>query len=543
MILIKFILPLIISFLILALSILILIKGSRIRSIWAFCSFLLCCSFWVFSVLLSDNSQTDSAALLWSKIAIIGPLFIPSTFLYISFIFPFEIRRLGKLFYLLIFSPAIFSLLLVPTKLNIEIISREEWGTAFVPGPLYYFLFGYFVLYLGLAFVNFWRTYRNSNSLQKGQILYLVAGLIFAVTIGISTNLILPLLGQTQVSVLGPSFSILILSIFFAYSIFKHYLFNIRLIATEFLTGLIVFILFIRIFVSKSIFEFSINISIFLLSALFSLLLIRSTFREIKHREELEKITEKLAVANEELIKLDKAKSEFVSIASHQLRTPLTAIKGYISMVLDGTYGKTLDKVRRPLSNVYASNERLIKLVNDLLNLSRIESGKIQLELQDVQIEKLVQSVLDELQIKAHDKKLELIFPHEKEALPLVKVDESKIRNVIMNLVDNAIRYTEKGSITVFAENLGQRIQVRVVDTGAGMEGEDLEELFESFSRGQAGTQLWTEGTGLGLYVARQFVEMHGGKVWAESEGKGKGSTFYVELPMKTLVKGSKNVD
>jgi len=117
--------------------------------------------------------------------------------------------------------------------------------------------------------------------------------------------------------------------------------------------------------------------------------------------------------------------------------------------------------------------------------------------------------------------------------LPKISVDREKIRQVIMNVVDNAIRYTEKGGVTVQIKNQKSKIKIIVKDTGAGLTKYELSKMFESFSRGAAGTRLYTEGVGLGLYVAKRFVEMHHGKIWAESKGKGKGSTFYIELPIK----------
>ena len=241
--------------------------------------------------------------------------------------------------------------------------------------------------------------------------------------------------------------------------------------------------------------------------------------------------------ANEALKKLDKAKSEFVSIASHQLRTPLTAVKGYISLILEGMYGKLPGKMQKPVENVYESNERLIRLVNDLLNLSRIESGKMGMQWEEANVENLAQSVVEELSLKAKEKNLRLTLAKLTTPLPIVRIDQEKIRNVILNLVDNAIRYTDKGSITVNAGQMQDKIRITISDTGAGMTKEELESLFESFVRGKAGVQNWTEGAGLGLYIAKQFTQMHNGTIWAESEGKGKGSTFFVELPINTSSK------
>jgi len=257
------------------------------------------------------------------------------------------------------------------------------------------------------------------------------------------------------------------------------------------------------------------------------------TSEEVEQKEELQTLTYKLERANVELKKLDAAKSEFISIASHQLRTPLTATKGYLSLALEGTYGKLSEKVREPIAKVYESNERLIRLVNDLLSLSRIESGKMKLEPVDTNIEEMIASIVDELKVKAAQKNLELIFQEPKPALPILRVDSEKVRNAVLNIIDNSIRYTNIGSITVRTAQLENAIRITITDTGEGMTKEEIAKLFQSFSRGQAGAKLSTEGAGLGLYIAKQFVQMHNGRIWAESPGEGRGSVFHIELPVR----------
>jgi len=252
-----------------------------------------------------------------------------------------------------------------------------------------------------------------------------------------------------------------------------------------------------------------------------------------KLEKEVEKATVELREAYEELKKLDRAKSEFISIASHQLRTPLTAVKGYISMMLEKTYGVPPEQMEKPLKNIYLSNERLIKLVNDLLNISRIEAGRMEMQIEKTSLEEIITSVVEELKNSAKEKNIYLKWEKPEKPLPKISVDKEKIRQAIMNVIDNAIRYTEKGGVTIKCKMQNAKCKIEVKDTGTGLTKYELSKMFESFSRGAAGTRLYTEGVGLGLYVAKKFVEMHNGKIWAESKGKGKGSTFYIELPIK----------
>ena len=202
-------------------------------------------------------------------------------------------------------------------------------------------------------------------------------------------------------------------------------------------------------------------------------------------------------------------------------------------MILEGTYGQLAEKQTRPLENVYQSNERLIRLVNDLLNLSRLDAGKIEFSPTLASLEEMVSSIVEELRINAERKGLYMKMIKPSESLPKIMADQDKLRQVILNITDNAIKYTKEGGITLELKKLDEREEVRVSDTGEGIDKEELNSLFQMFSRATAGTQLHAEGTGLGLYVARQFIEMHGGKIWAESKGKGKGSAFIIQLPIK----------
>jgi len=273
-----------------------------------------------------------------------------------------------------------------------------------------------------------------------------------------------------------------------------------------------------------------------------------------RHLEDLvEARTKELNEANIQLKKLDASKSDFISIASHQLRTPLTAIKGWISMINDGDLGKLPGKFNRPMKVVYASNERLIRLVNDLLNISRIESGRQKYDFKNNDLLALADEVVTKLQIQAEVKNLKLIFNKPKEKIPEVFCDGERIHEVMMNLVENAIKYTPSGSISVSMEAAPANVYMfkqpnnnskendtrpkdmltfTVKDTGMGIAKEVMPLLFKKFARGEGSFVVHTEGTGLGLYVAKLNVEIHGGKVWAESDGVGKGSTFSFTIPI-----------
>lgn len=254
---------------------------------------------------------------------------------------------------------------------------------------------------------------------------------------------------------------------------------------------------------------------------------------EAEGRRRLKEFSEELKKKNEILENLDKAKSEFISITSHQLRTPLSLIKGYLSLALEGIFGQLSVGLQEKLSRVYRINERLIRLVNDLLDVSKIEQGRMEYKFTEMDIIALLQRVSDEFGwvIKEHDLKYEAQLPEE----PItIYGDEEKLYHVFASIMDNASHYTLSGSVMLSAKVAEDRrtIRIAVKDTGIGLEPEDMNRLYTKFVRGHLGSRTFPEGAGLGLFVAKNIVEEHRGKIWAESEGRGRGSTFFIELPI-----------
>jgi signal transduction histidine kinase len=405
--------------------------------------------------------------------------------------------------------------------------------------------YGSWYIYFSLFFVAaiiivtcllFYKYHHTKNTIQRRQALYFIAGALIALLVGISTNLLIPIFLHTNYySQFGP-FAALIFLTFIAYAVVRHHLFDVKVVATELFTALLILVLVVNLFNYSTPLQLILNISVLFSTAVFGIFLIRSVLREIKTRERVENLVSRLKVVNEELRKLDKLKSEFISIASHQLRAPLTVIQGYISMILEGSYGETNEKIRQQLEKVFKSSKRLIKLVNDLLSLSRIEAGREEANLEKLSLEAIIDDVLKETELELSKKKLWLKWEKPRSPLPQIYGDKEKLRQVILNIIDNAIRYTKTGGITVNLTKTGGSLLLAVSDTGEGITSGEMARLFESFVRGKAGIRNWGNGAGLGLYVAKKFIKMHGGKIWAESEGKGRGSTFYIELPISPPV-------
>ena len=236
-------------------------------------------------------------------------------------------------------------------------------------------------------------------------------------------------------------------------------------------------------------------------------------------------------ISREKLI--EKMKTEFVSLTAHQLRTPLSAIKWTLRMLLDGDLGKITEEQRGFIEKTYGSNERMISLINALLDITRIEEGRYIYKPVFARIENVAQFVINSFKEETERKKIRFEFKKPKKRLPRVKIDVEKIRLALDNLLDNAISYTpEGGGVTVSLKCGKKEIELSIKDTGVGIPEDQKERVFTKFFRGANVMRMETEGTGLGLFITKNIIEAHGGKIWFESE-ENKGTAFYFTLPVE----------
>ena len=238
-------------------------------------------------------------------------------------------------------------------------------------------------------------------------------------------------------------------------------------------------------------------------------------------------------ITREKLV--ERLKTEFVSIAAHQLRTPLSAIKWTLRMILDGDLGKVPKEQREFLEKTYQSNERMIRLINDLLNVTRIEEGRFLYNIKKQDIIEIAEKIIGPLKEIAKRKKLKFEFKKSRKKLPLIEADSEKLSLVFQNLIENAIHYTPPGGkVRISIEYLKSKkeILVSVQDTGIGIPKDQQNRVFSRFFRAANAIRAETEGTGLGLFIAKNIIEAHGGKIWFESE-ENKGTTFYFTLPIE----------
>jgi signal transduction histidine kinase len=224
-------------------------------------------------------------------------------------------------------------------------------------------------------------------------------------------------------------------------------------------------------------------------------------------------------------------KSNFLASMSHELRTPLNAILGFNEMLLDQVYGEVPGDMQPPLAQIQTSGKHLLRLINNVLDLAKIEAGRMELSLQDYSVHDTVESVRSTLRPLAADKGLEFLASVPAD-LPLAYGDPGRITQCLMNLAGNALKFTKSGTVRIQVEASGDRLLYTVADTGIGIPPDKIDSLFTEFKQTDATIASEYGGTGLGLAISKKFVEMHGGRIWVDSE-LGKGSAFIFEIPLR----------
>lgn len=495
-------------------------------------------SVWIFGdLVLWASEKPDLVMFFWSLINIFEPLvYFFSLYFFLVFVDKRDISLGKKLVSLVLLAP-IF--ILASTKFGLLGFDLSNCDRAAIEGPVAqygYFLEIVFVFWLIVAAV---RRYKNAikKDIRSQIAIMAIALCVFLVSfsLGNIVEVFTDNWGIGQIGLIGVPVFVGLLS----YLIVRFRTFSIKLIGAQVLVLTVGFLLVALLFVRTIENARLVILGTIILVVILGYVLVRSVKREIEQRQHLDDLRIRLersnldlANANEKLKGLDKLKTEFLSLASHQLRSPLTAIKGYASMLSEGSFGALSEKQDEAVKRVYASAQGLVSVVEDLLNVSKIEQGGMKYEFIPTDLKKIIKDLVNEMRIPAENKNLEFSENISEEDAFSVVADPVKLKQVFLNLVDNSIKYTEKGFVHVSLTKGDNNTIVFVVeDSGVGISQETREKLFQKFSRGEGG-KMNTGGSGLGLYLAREIARAHKGDITIESEGLGKGSKFIVTLPV-----------
>lgn len=482
------------------------------------------------NIILWATNDPGIVKFAWSMQVLIEPITYALAFYF------FHIHVSGKIphFYinLLITLLLLPILIFLPTKLNLTDLYLSS--CEFEEGPLaaYYtyllnILFITAIVVSGLKYIPKLPTINK----KRGALLFSVGLLTFLLSFT-SSNIISSFTDDWTISQYG-LFGMPIFAGLIAYSIVQFNAFRIQVASSQILIVIVTAFVASLLFVDFELTRIIAGITL-IFTTIVGYMLVKSVQKEFKQRLELERLTDKLEHANERLKELDKLKSEFVSIASHQLRSPITAIRGYTSLLLDGSYGTIPNKAQEALERIEKSSGLMATSIEDYLNVSRIESGNMKYNLSDFNLRDEVEHITDDLRSDATKNGLGLLFRTNLNSQGVVHADIGKTVQIVQNLVNNSIKYTEKGSVTVLVRDDVKRkkIYVDITDTGIGMSQKTIATIFEKFSRADNADSVNTSGTGLGLYVAKMMANAMGGTITAYSEGDGKGSRFTLEMPL-----------
>ncbi|MFT7644424.1 MAG: signal transduction histidine kinase [Candidatus Paceibacteria bacterium] len=495
--------------------------------------------FSIFDLILWATPEPGLIMFYWSALTYIEPLIYAGVlYLFLVLIRQKDINIKSKLFIGMLFVPII---LLGPTSLNLAGFDYTNCWRLAIEAPLatYYtyiieVVFSIWILVTGIKALN-----QTKNPDFRKSIKYLMIGTLSFLVAFSSGNIF----GTLLQSALGEDawvigqYGLFGMPIFLAmimYLMVRYEIFSARMIYAEALLLSTFLAITSLLFLPNIDMARQVTLLTLLLFTILGYFLLSGIKNDISQRKQIEKLAERLEKANDRLKQLDKLKSEFVSIASHQLRSPLTSIRGYASMLLEGSYGPVTAKIKEPLERIDISSKLMALGIDDYLNVSRIETGNMKYNKADFNLRDEVEHVCDDLRSDAIKRGLALLYRTDINSQGVINADLGKTVQIVQNLIHNSIKYTEKGTVKILVRDdiNKKKIYVDIIDTGIGINEETIQTLFQKFERADNANSVNIHGTGLGLYVAQKMAEAMDGTITVHSEGDGKGSVFTLEMPL-----------
>jgi len=483
---------------------------------------------WVFVNLISwTNIHSELMLFAWSSF---GPLFALISIFSIYFIYAFvtgkDAPRWVKIVFTLLIAPVF---ILAPTAASLtglNITECDAFGYENVLFELYYHALGGLAMLWILALLI--HGYRLAKPEFKKQIVFMGIGIEFFLFMFFSIGYISSYL--TTIGIQKDSnlemyglFGMIVFMVYMAILLVRFKTFHVNMIAPQALVVALVILIGAQFTFIKSGVNFALNSIALVLTVIVGMVLVKSVRKEIEQREHIEKLAKDLAKANDQQVTL-------IHFITHQIKGFVTKSRNIFSMLKDGDYGQVPDSMKPLIDQGFDSDTKGVSTIQEILNAANIKSGKVSFIMSPFDLQGLIQTVAKDLRPTAETKGLELTIELDPEPLTITG-DSAQLINAYKNLIDNSIKYTPKGSINLKLEKVGNKARFMVTDTGVGITSEDMAHLFTEGGHGKESQKVNVESTGFGLYIVKNIVEAHKGRVWAESDGQGKGSRFIIELP------------
>lgn len=476
-------------------------------------------TFWIFNVLIQWIASYHTILMFaWQMTAIfeVG-LFLLTIYFAHVFINKKDLPFLGKI---VLVSLGLAVIFLTPTKFNIssydlqncEGVVGQLWNLIYIFEP---------AVIVTIIYIGFSAFRKETIQSAKNQIIMFTTGLAFFLTTFFISNFYGELTRIYEFNLWGPV-GMLVFFILLMYMIVRYKAFNIKLIATQaFIWGLVILIGSQFFFIKVSI-NFILNSFTFIASIIFGYLLIKSVKKEVSQKEELSKL-------NRELNESIKQRESLVHLVTHKVKGSFTRSKYIFAGIVDGTFGEVNEEVKKYAAQGLESDNMGIETVDLVLNADNLQKGAVKYDMKTLDMKEVVEKTLLEKKIQAEARGLK-IESEVKDGEYHVLGDAFWLKEAINNLIENSIKYTKHGEIKMGLEDGNGKVRFYVKDTGVGITEEDKKNLFTEGGRGKNSVKVNVDSTGYGLYSVKLIIDAHKGKVWGESEGEGKGSTFYIEL-------------
>lgn len=483
---------------------------------------------WIMSVQVAI-SVPDAAVILFSRrLALAAAVWIGFLIYYFSYYFPRPNKSYQFPFMWVAMVTIVISVVSLFTSYVLSNVTYIAGQQRNVYGFGYYVFAAFFIGSLLLGIYNSLSKRSELNREERIQINLVMIGLVVSGAIALTTNLILPqILGVYDTGQFGP-LAVVIFVCLATFAMVKHHLFNVKTIAVELLVSGMGLVILLMVLFASSNQDKAMDLVLLAITIIVGTVLIDSVISEERQKDNLEKLDKDLELANNRYKLLDQARKEFLSFVSHQLRTPMTVIKGYASYLREDGFYNSPDKVKDLSNKITDAVDRMDSLIASLLDARTLEEGKMNFAFQQIDFVKLANSVFEELKSSGIAKNLALSF---ETAVPSITVsaDQIKLRQCVQNLIDNAIKYTSSGFVKVRIRTDGEWVTMSVQDSGYGLSDQVRGSLFQEFVRDSAVASK-VKGLGLGLYITKEIIKAHGGEISADSEGEGKGSVFAMKL-------------